>query len=236
MTLKKVYDLVDHFNYKEKAFIVTVLVIPFVVILVLTNYFRCNIMPIKIGITELGQLGDFYGGILNPLIAYIGLVSVVIALLANKYMVWQAIASVNAAEKQIAQSNSIALFQAFIDVSLRARSKKNNIIKARNNILQSISYGNKKIVIDSITDLCREWGGVARCIQLLWVMVNSDNIDKIVYEAALATLEIDEVEYIVLCLGCYDLELAKKIIELNVDNLSKGIPDAIEFISKIIKK
>lgn len=67
-------------------------------------------------------------------------------------------------------------------------------------------------------------------------MVNSDNIDEIVYEAALATLDIDEIEYVVLCLASYDIKLAKKIVESNIDNLSRGIPGAIEYIYKLNQK
>ncbi len=206
---------------------------------IISAFVFCNIPDKKFDQGTLGQLGDYCGGILNPVVAYIALISIVITLFNNRGVFQQTMLIERETQikhmETIAQANAIAFFNAFEDSTARSRNKTQiPALGARLNILQNHEIPESEELIASLTVLFMEWGSVARFLYLLSSVADSIPKGFSLVDAAIAILENDELEMTLLCLAGCEPEFAKRIFTITKNRkLSLGIPKALDRISNL---
>lgn len=232
-------ELTVKLNPTEKIFIAFIGGIPFFLFLFFSIFYY-SFSGMTFDQSSLGQLGDFYGGLLNPIIAYVALITIVITLINNKNTLHQAVLSARDAQLEhtqtITQALAITLLNAFSEASQRARSRIDSQSKnALINILQHIETGNNQEILKSEPILYKEWGGAARCLHLLLAISDSNPFLNAIYDAALATLEPQERNYTLLCLVSYKPELVQRIVEIECKNITESVVKALYKIAELNK-
>lgn len=154
---------------------------------------------------DMGLLGDFLGGTLNPLIGFLALTSIALASsIATRQLSDSSIAAIDAKNRHteaLVNSNALSLLHAFSQAVNTARAHPSSEAKGTmQHLLQmyaSLAHDQLAVCASSIAGT---WGGVARCYYLLDCTSNESPFVSSVREAAIATLAIDELEYLAVSL------------------------------------
>lgn len=184
---------------------------------------------------QFGQLGDFIGGILNPLIAYLALSSIIIGINSINRQIYDSNANAIQINKKhieaLAQSNAIGLLQAFGEAVRMARRKnQDSLEEAMRSILLRHQSATQEELAPAIASIMFIWGGVMRCVYLLDSMTDNSPFTRSIQESAISSLAVEEIEYLTISAANISLEFAKRIYIPHQSRLSLAIPTAVQKI------
>ncbi len=226
------------------SIIIFLIGIPIIVTFCLIIFYKEKIDNITINQETLGQIGDYFGGLLNPLISYCGLVVIILALWVSFISLRNAIkdsASIQARHvEELSQSNAINLLQIFKDILDRVRNQMDDsslikeLLRLCANSDQTLTEEAKDNILKHTYQIDIKWGASSRYISLLSELnVNADPFQKMIFDSAVALLDSNELEEILCCLATMNkLDLANKIMLINHKRINKNIKKTIEIISK----
>jgi hypothetical protein len=168
-----------------------------------------------ITIDKLGQFGDLIGGVLNPVVAYLGLVGIFIALLHENRRRENGIDEAREDKKQhtqqLQQANAIGLLQAFTNACYQARIDKQPDQSIRRSILQNYAVDNGQYIQGPLSLANLKWGGVARSLSLMNSVTQETPYGRSVVETAISLLNTDELELVLICLIQANPKLAEEV-------------------------
>lgn len=241
--------------YMRKIMIAAVIMISLLAI-VTPLFVTCSLIEVykeKIydkNITQetLGQFGDYFGGLLNPLVSYCGLVVIVLTLLVSFMSLKNAIKDSTSTQarhiEELSQSNAMNLLQIFKDTIDRTRRLNNSDSDLSNPLrdllrqsadldIQSLTEEDKNNILRYIHQINIQWGVSSRYLSLLSALnINANPFQKIIFDGAIAFLESDELENILCCLATIKPDLANNIADRNIKIINDNLKNTIEIIAK----
>ena len=226
------------------------IVIPIFVTYYLIEFYREKINDKAINQETLGQIGDYFGGLLNPLISYCAFVVIILTLLVNYISFKNAIkdsANIQVRHiEELSQSNAINLLLVFKGTVDKARSQ--NDIDSNFNpfkeLLKLLVYSYESLTEEQIVKIKNytsqidiQWGISSRYISLLSELNTSVNpFQKMIFDGALALLDQHEIEKILYCLAAMNkIDLARNIASSSSIKgvINNNLLENIEIISKV---
>ncbi len=227
----------DHMHKALKTGLAVVFVLPWLAFFALLVAYNRSGMSRG----DLGQLGDYFGGLLNPLIAYGGLTALILSAVSATRQISEASKSSTEAQRKhteaLAQSSAIGLLQAFMDATRTARLGSSESERhAVRTILQLDDPNDSETVAACASTLAITWGGPARCLYLLYATSQLGPFNAASREAAVATLSGDELEYLILTLALIAPDIAQQLAAGSAARTSSGLVRATGRIANRVER
>lgn len=218
----------------EKKQLLIIALIPVISVFIMTYVYKCVLRNNIYNQETLGQLGDFYGGILNPVITYLGLSALIYSLRYNKNLIKQNIDfdidGKNKHNELLAQSNAVAYLNAF-EYSLQycRNNERDELRSVKLNIYKNFQNNNVEGFHGWVALINDEWGAVARYLALINSLRSIVLMDSSVVDAAVAQLKNEELEYVLICLAGINYRFG-----LEVADKKKQLPPSVFQVMKIV--
>ncbi len=148
----------------------------------------------------LGQFGDFFGGMLNPMIGGLGLGGVVMAIKTEARRKSEILENQIDQQKKhresLEVSSAIGMLQLFVSAAESARSRSGDDDGVRRNLIQGVDSLQEQILVSLCETNAARWGGAARLLSLLFHLTRNMLHGNGVVQSAMATLSAEELELI----------------------------------------